>query len=116
MPRSNFALLPALEAATDMVLGWGVANIEATLGAQNLKLAERLNAMGLPCPDETRRGAHYLGARLPEGAPADLTTRLASEQIYISKRGQSLRITPHLYNTQDDMDRLLEALGRHLCA
>ena len=97
-----------------MVLNWGIANLEAPLGAQNIKLAEQLNAMGLPCPDETRRGPHYLGALLPENAPADLTKQLAAEHIYVSKRGNSLRITPHLYNTQDDMDRLIEALERTL--
>jgi len=112
--RSNFALLPAMEAAVDLLLDWGVANIEASLSAQNLKLAERLNAMGLPCPDESQRGGHYLGAHLPASAPEDLTARLKAEHIHVSKRNDSLRITPHLYNSQDDMDRLIAALRHHL--
>lgn len=112
--RSNFALLPALETAIDLILDWGIDNIEATLGQQNAALADRLNAMGLSCPDATRRGAHYLGARLPADTPQDLTERLKAEHIHVSKRKDSLRITPHLYNTQDDMDRLIDALGKHL--
>ena len=112
--RSNFALLPALEAAVDLLLEWGIANIEHTLGLQNRDLAERLNAMGLPCPEEDGRGAHYLGALLPENTPADLTGRLKAEQVHVSKRNNSLRITPHLYNTQDDMDALIDGLKRHL--
>lgn len=112
--RSNFALLPALEASVDMLLDWGIANIEATLGAQNRTLAERLKAMGLPCPDEADRGAHYLGAQLPANVRADLTLHLQARDIHVSKRGQSLRITPHLYNTQNDMDKLVDALGKAL--
>jgi selenocysteine lyase/cysteine desulfurase len=112
--RSNFALLPAMEAAVDLLLDWGIANIEHMLGRQNRDLANRLNAMGLPCPEERDRGPHYLGAHLPENTPADLTARLKAEHIHVSKRNNSLRITPHLYNTPDDMNALIDSLKRHL--
>ena len=108
--RSNFALLPALEVAVDLLLDWGVARIEHTLGAANRKLADQLAEIGMPCPDEDGRGAHYLGAKLPKGAPPDLTEQLTARHIHVSRRGNTLRITPHLYNTQDDADRLIAAL------
>ena len=112
--RSNFALLPAFEASVDLLLDWGVRLIEQTLGEANQRLAERLNAIGLTCPDQTDRGSHYLGACLPSGVDADLTAKLSAENIYVSKRGDTLRITPHLYNTQDDMDRFIEAVKSHV--
>lgn len=108
--RSNFALLPALEASVDLILDWGVANIEASLGAANRKLADALGAIGLPCRGEAMRGAHYLGAQLPTNAPDDITAQLSARNIHVSRRGASLRITPHLYNTEDDTARLVEAL------
>lgn len=110
--RSNFALLPAMEAAVDMLLGWGIANVEATLAANNRKLAASLAEIGLHCPDEAERGPHYLGAALPAHAPGDLTDQLKRENIHVSRRGTSLRITPHLYNTPEDMARLVQALKR----
>lgn len=108
--RSNFALLPALERAVDLLLDWEIDNIEATLGAHNRRLAARLAEIGLQCPDERLRGPHYLGARLPETAPEDIIDRLQAQGVHISKRGSSLRITQHLYNTEADEDRLIAAL------
>jgi selenocysteine lyase/cysteine desulfurase len=112
--RSNFALLPALQAAVQQILDWGVANIEATLAHQNRALAEALEKRGLTTGPESGRGPHYLGARLPDTAPDDLTARLRAENIYVSKRGSRLRITPHLFTTENDIARFLSALDRHL--
>jgi selenocysteine lyase/cysteine desulfurase len=60
------------------------------------------------------RAGHFLGLRLPGGAPAGLPERLAREQVYVSLRGDSLRVTPHLYNNDADVDRLLGVLERAL--
>lgn len=112
--RSNFALLPALEAAVRLLLDWGIANIETSLAAQNAALADRLADIGLATPPEAERGPHYLGALLPPAAPPDLVSRLKAEDIHVSQRGQRLRITPHLFNTEDDFSRLVERLKQHL--
>lgn len=112
--RSNFALLPALKASVELILGWGVDRIEATLTHQNRALADALAARGLIIGDEAERGPHYLGARLPEHAPADLTQRLRAENIFVSRRGDHLRITPHLFTSERDIERFLSALDRHL--
>ena len=42
---------------------------------------------------------------------AGLAARLAEQQIYVSIRGDSIRVSPHLYNTSDDVSRLLSALA-----
>jgi selenocysteine lyase/cysteine desulfurase len=112
--RSNFALLPAFEASVRQILAWGIPRIEATLAARNRHLAKELESRGLPAMAETERGPHYLGALLPAGAPADLTARLRVEDIYVSKRGNRLRITPHLFTNEHDVTRFLAALDRHL--
>lgn len=112
--RANFALMPGVTAALRRLLGWGVDQIEATLSARNAVLSERLRGLGVaPTPDAVR-GAHFIGATLPEEAPKDLVARLAAEGVYLSERGGSLRITPHLWNDDEDCDRLVDALARHL--
>ncbi len=112
--RSNFALLPALQASVQQILDWGIANIEATLSHQNRALATALETRGLSTGPEADRGPHFLGALLPESAPGDLTARLKAENIYVSKRGNRLRITPHLFTSETDIERFLSALDRHL--
>jgi selenocysteine lyase/cysteine desulfurase len=112
--RSNFALLPAFHSAVRQILDWKVARIEATLTARNRHLAAALEEMGCAAMPEAERGGHYLGVLLPDRAPADLTLRLRSENIFVSKRGDRLRITPHLFTHDEDIARLLAALRRQL--
>ncbi len=112
--RSNFALLPAFEEAVRTVLGWGVASIEETLGARNEALAGRLAGIGLSCPPAGHRGPHYLCPLLPESVPADLTARLKEDGIFVSRRGDRLRITQHLFTTDADADRFVHRLAHHL--
>jgi len=112
--RSNFALLPAFEEAVRTVLGWGVASIEETLGTRNEALAGRLAGIGLSCPPAGHRGPHYLCPLLPESVPADLTARLKEDGIFVSRRGDRLRITQHLFTTDADTDRFVHRLAHHL--
>ncbi len=108
--RANFALMPGVIAALKQITEWGVETIYATLSARNSALCEHLSALGLtPTPDEAR-GGHFIGAGLPDGAPGDLLAQLAAQRIYLSERGGSLRITPHLWNDDEDCDRLIAAL------
>lgn len=112
--RANFALMPALIAALRRILGWGVAEIEATLAAKTADIAAQARALGLSPTPDALRGPHYLSIALPEGAPADLLARLARERVFVSQRGRSLRVTPHLYNDEADAARFIAALGAAL--
>ena len=39
-----------------------------------------------------------------------LLPELAKRSVYVSVRGSSIRVTPHVYNTETDVDRFIEAL------
>jgi selenocysteine lyase/cysteine desulfurase len=108
--RSNFALLPVAGAAISQLLDWGVARISETLGAYNAHLAERLRAIGLDLPDG--RAPHYISARFPGGLPDAIGERLAEAKVHVSLRGDRMRITPHLYNDEEDAERLVMELAR----
>lgn len=109
--RSNFALTPAAKASLELMLGWGTARIYATLKSRNDALAERARAdLGLDTVRADRRAGHYLGLRFPDGVPADLPMKLAAEKVFVSVRGKAMRITPHVYNTDADIERLFRVL------
>ena len=60
--------------------------------------------------DERFRAPHVLSLGFPAGMPAGLVAKLASEQIYVAPRLGRMRISPHVYNDEADVDRLVAAL------
>lgn len=109
--RSNFALIPMATAALRMILGWGAEKVEATLSGLTGRIEQAARDAGLdPVPAADRRG-HLIGVRLPGGAPSGLADRLREASVYVSVRGDAVRISPHVYNTTDDVDRLLDVLA-----
>jgi selenocysteine lyase/cysteine desulfurase len=55
-----------------------------------------------------------IGLGLGSEAPKDLAARLAEENVFVSMRGRNLRVSPHLYNTGRDVERLFDSLIRHV--
>jgi len=109
--RSNFALLPVAGAAVEQLLAWGVADIAETLGTATGNLASRLAEHGISALPPDKRGPHYLSVRFGRGMPAGIEERLARENVHVSLRGEWMRITPHLYNNEADVERLVAALA-----
>jgi len=110
--RSNFALLPAAVRAMKQLLEWGVAQISETTGALNRQLANAAADLGFSAPAEPLRAPHYLALRRKEAIPKELPEVLAREKVFVSVRGSSIRVTPHVYNTAEDCERLIACLRR----
>lgn len=108
--RAQFHLLPMAAAALQQLHAWDVPRIAESLAALTRAISQRARAMGFIVPEEHTRAPHFVGARWPGGLPDDLLDRLRERHIYLSARGTALRITPHLYNTEEDIDRLFRAL------
>ena len=109
--RSNFALLPAAVRAMEQLLAWGVPEVSAASGALNRQVAEGAAELGFSSPPEELRAPHYLCLRRKDGIPAELPARLAREKVFVSVRGNSVRVAPHVYNTVSDVERLIKLLG-----
>ena len=105
--RSNFALLPVAARAMQQILEWGIEEISTTSGAFNRYIAEEAAKFGFVAPNEPLRATHYLCLRRSSPIPPELTHVLARENVFVSVRGTSMRVTPHVYNTREDCDRLL---------
>lgn len=110
--RANFQLMPMAHAALTQLLDWGVENIADTLRARTDDIAARAEALGLTAAPRALRAPHFLGLRFLGAVPDGLLQSLAAEQVYVSLRGTSMRVTPHLYNNDADVDRLFAALEK----
>ncbi|BBL79637.1 aminotransferase [Rubrobacter xylanophilus] len=109
--RSNFILLPMANAALRRLLEWGVENVSETLGALTDLVEDGASELGLHPTPRDRRVRHMLGLRLPRGGAAEIANRLAERGVFVSARGACLRVSPHLYNTREDVLRLLDELS-----
>ncbi len=112
--RSNFVLLPMTVAALRRILGWGVANVSETIGRLTDLVEMEACRLGVGTVPKERRARHMIGLKLGPDAPEDLATRLAAEGVFVSVRGGSVRVSPHLYNTEEDVGRLFAALEKAL--
>lgn len=110
--RGNFVLLPMANEALRQILAWGVPNVAETLAALTARIEESASERGMEAVPAEKRAAHMVGLKLAPDAPTDLAARLASRNVFVSVRGRSLRVSPHLYNTEGDIERLFEALDR----
>lgn len=109
---SSFVKIPMAIAALEQVLEWGPENIQSTLSVLTDKISARARGAGLQTSDRKRRAGHMLGVRFPKDKIELLARRLSEDQVYISWRGASMRISPHLYNDEADVDRLCGLLER----
>ena len=112
--RSNFALLPPMIVGFQQIIDWGIGSIQETITGMTDIIANRAVENGFKVGNRSHRAGHFLGVRLPGGVPSNLTVELAKQNVFVSVRGDSVRITPHLYNNSDDVDRLFEFLAPHL--
>ncbi len=108
--KSNPPLLEGAGAGIDFLLEFGVEEIARELGRRTEALAQEARELGLTSAPIGTRAPHFLALGFPEGVPDGLTERLAERQVHVSLRGTSLRVTPHLYNTPEDSDALVQTL------
>lgn len=105
--RSNFILLPMAGAALEQLLDWGVPEITETIGAITARIADGLDPDRVETPAAAMRAPHFLSLRFEGGLPEGIEQNLAADNVHVSLRGDRMRITPHLYNNQGDIDRLV---------
>jgi selenocysteine lyase/cysteine desulfurase len=98
--------------ALRQILDWGVENVSETIGALTDSVEEKARERGIETIPNERRARHMIGLRLGSDAPPDLAAQLASKNVWVSVRGESVRVSPHLYNTEADAKRLFAALDR----
>jgi selenocysteine lyase/cysteine desulfurase len=109
--RANFITLPMAVEALRLVKDWGPERIQAHTASLWAPVFGRLREAGYAIEDAAWRGAHLVGLRPPVGADMSaLASSLAAAGVNVSLRGASIRVSPHLYNTPDDMTALVSAL------
>lgn len=108
----NSAGVYGLGAAIDLFLEVGPAEVEAYLLGLSDYLAERLtvksyNVISSRLPGET---SGVVTCTHEQHSPRELHRLLRAKNIITAPRANRLRISPHFYNTREEVDALIEAL------
>ena len=110
----NTPALYGLDATLDLLEGIGWNTVFGRGRALGDQLVEQADRPGLPLATPREQRAGIFVFRAPDGEAARL--RLAERGISVSARGEGVRVSPHFYNSTEDIERCASALAEVLAA
>jgi selenocysteine lyase/cysteine desulfurase len=105
--------IAALGGSLEILAEVGSTAVERRVLALASLAARGLTDRGFHVVSSRRRGetSGIVTATHPDHNPEDLVRRLAAQDIIVAARAERLRVSPHFYNTVEEVERFLEALG-----
>lgn len=114
--RDHFIGMEMASIGMEMMAGWGSKAIVERLSMLTGKLADGLGNIGVRMPDAKVRAPHILSVSFPNGMPTDLPQKMAAENVHAAPRLGRLRISPHVYNDEQDVERFIDVLRTAMSA
>jgi selenocysteine lyase/cysteine desulfurase len=110
--RDHFISMEMAAIGMEMMAGWGSEAIVARLSMLTGKLADGLGNLGVGVLDPKVRAPHILCVSFPKGMAPDLPKRLAAKGVHAAPRLGRLRISPHVYNDEQDVERFIDVFRK----
>lgn len=110
--RDHFITMEMASIGMEMMAAWGNDAVVERLSMLTGKLADGLGNLGVGLLDAKLRAPHILCVSFPLGMAPDLAKRLAAENVHAAPRLGRLRISPHVYNDEQDVDRFVEVFRK----
>lgn len=108
--HSNFILVPMLLKAIQQLNRWGVGNIQKYCSAISKNAIFALQEAGFPIEEEEYRAEHLFGVRLRGDNSQKIKEGLERSRVNVSYRGDAIRVSPNVYNREEDLSRLVKVL------
>jgi cysteine desulfurase/selenocysteine lyase len=99
-----FGLLDAMAASVEWMLEIGPEAIEQRVLALAASARQRLRNLGAEVLDNGR--SQIVAAKFPKQDPSHLARELKARRVLVAARHGFLRVSPHFYNNESDLDRL----------
>lgn len=108
----------ALGGSLELLLAAGPAAVESRVLALAERAARGLAELGFDVVSSRRPGetSGIVAATHPRHPASALVKRLASRGVITATRAGRLRVAPHAYNTEDEIDRFLDELRTALAS
>jgi len=110
--RDHFVTMEMASIGMELMAKWGNAAVVERLSMITDRLAEGLANLDVRLLDKKVRAPHVLCVTFPKGMASDLPKRLAAENVHAAPRLGRLRISPHVYNDEQDVERFVEVFRK----
>jgi len=111
--QSNFINVAMLSAGIKQINNWGVKNIYDYIESITLPCFNLLDKSKVWFEDDEYRAAHLFGLR-PKKNLKKILKKIREQNIYISLRGDIIRISPSVYNTQNEIEKLFKCISENV--
>ena len=111
--RDFFVSLDVAATSMEFILSWGLDAVRERLSMLTTEIETGLRAANVPVEmlRHDLRAPNILSLGFPDGMPHDLPDRLAAAGVYAAARLGRLRLSPHVYNDEEDCARCVKALS-----
>ncbi|WP_241478996.1 aminotransferase class V-fold PLP-dependent enzyme [Psychroserpens jangbogonensis] len=107
----NFIYVQMQIEALKQVIKWTPKAIQDYCKSISFEASKELSELGCIIEDHNYRTHHLFGVKLPEGLDIiKLKANLLDQNIFVSFRGEYIRVSCHLYNTKKDFDTLVNCI------
>jgi selenocysteine lyase/cysteine desulfurase len=110
--RDHFISLEMASLGIERMTQWGFRAVSQRLAMLTARLADALRSNSISFPNAAVRAPHILSLGFRGGMPEKLIENLAAERVYVAPRLGRMRISPHVYNDENDIDRFVEVFHR----
>ena len=108
---ANFVLSPIMLNGLKQLNNWGISNIESYCKKLVDPLLKQLIPLGIKFEEKNYFNPHLFTLGLPDYIDnVDFKKTLDNKNIYISFRGKNIRVSINVFNDQNDINMLIEAV------
>lgn len=109
-------LVAGFSAALEVLEELGIRRGEAIITARTEGLARRLEDLGCVVGPDPAVRKHILSCLHPDVPPETMLAELSRRGIVASVRRGGLRLSPHFYNSEDDVEAVAEGVKASISA
>lgn len=110
--QSNFINVDMLNQGIKQINKWGVDNVYDYIKSISSKYFDMLDRSKVWYEEEDYRAGHLFGLK-PKKNLKKILKKIREKNIYISLRGDIIRVSPSIYNTEKDILKLFECVSEN---
>ena len=106
--QSSFINVPMAQSALNQLNEWGIENISNYAQQLTHGVVQELRDLGCQVEEDRYRSGHLFGVRISPSMDMDLLKKqFSNNKIFVSQRGNAIRISTHLFINSTDFFKLV---------